>query len=183
VARKQTPERVIERRRAAALARHYREQEGLKVSEIAARLGRAPATISAYLNDPDGSKNKHSKSAYRGTCQRCGAPTWGSGPGRSRTTCARCNGRGTLQWQPDVIEAALRAWNLMYGEAASSTDLSLAHAKRAAERGNRERLQRLRTGWDRGRWPSASVVQYHYGSVANANRIALADRSADDPHP
>jgi hypothetical protein len=183
VGTKQTPQRVIERRRAAALARHYREQEGLKVSEIAARLGRAPATISAYLYDPDGTKTKRTKSAYRGTCQRCGAPTWGSGPGRSRTTCARCNGRGTLQWQRDVIEAALRAWNVMYGEAASSTDLSLAHAKRAAERGNGERLQRLHAGWDGGRWPPASVVQYHYGTVANANRIALADQASHDPAP
>ena len=36
-------DRVSERRRAAQLARHYRDQEGLSIAEIARRLGRAEA--------------------------------------------------------------------------------------------------------------------------------------------
>ena len=42
-------DRVIERRRAAQLARHYRDQENLTIAEIARRLGRAEATVKAYL--------------------------------------------------------------------------------------------------------------------------------------
>jgi IS30 family transposase len=38
-------DRVRERRLAAQLARHYRDQEGLSNAEIARRLGRAEATI------------------------------------------------------------------------------------------------------------------------------------------
>jgi len=45
-------DRVQERRRAAALARHYRDEEGLSIAEIARRLGRAQATVKAYLYDP-----------------------------------------------------------------------------------------------------------------------------------
>ena len=45
-------DRVIERRRAAQLARHYRDQENLTIGEIARQLGRAEATVKAYLYDP-----------------------------------------------------------------------------------------------------------------------------------
>ena len=45
-------DRVVERRRAVALARHYRESEGLSIREIADRLGRSPATVKAYFYDP-----------------------------------------------------------------------------------------------------------------------------------
>jgi len=45
-------DRVSERRRAAQLARHYRDQENLTTAEIAQRLGRAETTITAYLYDP-----------------------------------------------------------------------------------------------------------------------------------
>src|SRR4051794_7561275 len=98
-------DRVSERRRAAALARHYRDVEHLSIAEIARRLGRAPAppppppppprrvanplpppgppprpgrapaTIKAYLYDPSGEKAKAIKTRYRGTCRACGATT------------------------------------------------------------------------------------------------------------
>jgi DNA-binding NarL/FixJ family response regulator len=45
-------DRVVERRRAVALARHYREVEGLSIRQIADRLGRSPATVKAYFYDP-----------------------------------------------------------------------------------------------------------------------------------
>jgi hypothetical protein len=44
-------DRVNKRRRAAQLARHYRDQENFTIAEIARRLGRAP-TIKAYFYDP-----------------------------------------------------------------------------------------------------------------------------------
>ena len=45
-------DRVQERRKAAALARHYRDQEGLSIAEIARKLGRAKSTVKAYLYEP-----------------------------------------------------------------------------------------------------------------------------------
>jgi hypothetical protein len=83
--------RVSERRRAVALARHYRDVEGLSGKEIARRLGRSHATIRSYFFDPDASKARAVKERYRGTCERCGSATsGGDGPGRARRRCVRC---------------------------------------------------------------------------------------------
>ena len=47
-------DRVVKRRRAVALARHFREFEGLSIAQIAERVDRSPATIKAYFYDPPG---------------------------------------------------------------------------------------------------------------------------------
>ncbi len=150
----------------------------MSIAQIAQRLGRSPATIRSYLYDPDGAKARRVKESYRGACSRCGAPTSGSGPGRAKRICARCNGHARAQWQPTRIAEALRAWFELYGRAASSTDLSRAYARSQVPRDGGARLRRLQAGWDGGRWPSASVVQYHYGSVRLANEAAIGDGSA-----
>jgi hypothetical protein len=173
--------RSEERLRAARLARHYREQERLSIAQIARRLGRSPATVRGYLYDPDGSRARSVKERYRGECSRCGAPTSGSGPGRARTVCARCNGRSAAKWPQPRIEDALRAWYELYGREASSTDLSLGYARARAPRDGGVRLRRLTQGWAGGQWPAASVVQYHYGSVRRANQVALGDHREPGP--
>ena len=72
-------DRVSECRRAAALARHYRDQEHLTIAEIARRLGRAEATVKAHLYDPTGEKARAVQPRYLGECRGCGAymqPGW-----------------------------------------------------------------------------------------------------------
>ena len=84
-------DRVTERRRAAQLARHYRDQEGLSIAEIARRLGRAEATIKSYLYDSTGDKARAVKARYRGVCRGCGAPTTprnGKGDAYAYCNCA-----------------------------------------------------------------------------------------------
>jgi len=68
-------DRVIERRRAVALARHFRDGEGLSIAQIADRLGRSPATVKANFYDPTGAKARAVKARYVGVCRRCGAST------------------------------------------------------------------------------------------------------------
>jgi transposase len=53
--------RVLERRRAVALARHYREFEGLSIRQIADRLGRSRATVKAYFHDPTRGHARHER--------------------------------------------------------------------------------------------------------------------------
>src|SRR5437588_6950436 len=70
-------DRVLERRRAVALAQHYRYAEGLSIAQIADRLGRSPATIKAYFYDPTGDKARAVKARYVGLYRGCGAYTHG----------------------------------------------------------------------------------------------------------
>jgi transcriptional regulator with XRE-family HTH domain len=58
-------DRVIERRRAVALAHHFREAEGLSIAEIAERLGRSPTTIKAYFYDPSHANKRPTDSPTR----------------------------------------------------------------------------------------------------------------------
>jgi DNA-binding NarL/FixJ family response regulator len=58
-------DRVLERRRAVALARHFREAEGLSVTQIADRLDRSPATVKAYFYDPSHANKRPTDSPTR----------------------------------------------------------------------------------------------------------------------
>ena len=155
-------DRVTERRRAAQLARHYRDQEGLSIAEIARRLGRAEATIKAYLYDPTGDKARAVKARYRGVCRGCGAPTAPrNGKGDAYAYCKRCHpGAIAPQWTRERVREAMRAWRARYGAAPSSYDWSRTHARR---RGG-EALKRLQAG----EWPAPSTVIDLYGSWAAA---------------
>ena len=155
-------DRVTERRRAAQLARHYRDQEGLSIAEIARRLGRAEATIKAYLYDPTGDKARAVKARYRGVCRGCGAPTAPrNGKGDAYAYCKRCHpGAIAPEWTRERVREAMRAWGARYGAAPSSYDWSRTHARR---RGG-EALKRLQAG----EWPAPSTVIDLYASWAAA---------------
>jgi hypothetical protein len=84
--------RVLERRRAVALAGHYREFEGLSIRHIAARLGRSPATVKAYFYDPTEEKARAVKARYQGVCRGCGAYTQPrNGKGDAYADCKVCH--------------------------------------------------------------------------------------------
>jgi hypothetical protein len=85
-------DRVLERRRAVALARHFCEAEGLSVAQIADRLGRSPATIKAYFYDPTGEQARAVKARYVGVCRGCGAYTQPrNGKGDAYAYCKACH--------------------------------------------------------------------------------------------
>jgi hypothetical protein len=160
-------DRVTERRRAAQLARHYRDQEGLSIAETARRLGRAEATIKAYLYDPTGDKARAVKARYRGVCRGCGAPTAPrNGKGDAYAYCKRCHpGAIAPQWTRERVREAMRGWRARYGAAPSSYDWSRTHARR---RGG-EALKRLPAG----EWPAPSTVTDLYGAWAAARADAF----------
>jgi DNA-binding CsgD family transcriptional regulator len=155
-------DRVTERRRAAQLARHYRDREGLSIAEVARRLGRAEATIKSYLYDPTGDKAREVKARYRGVCRGCGAPTAPrNGKGDAYAYCKRCHpGAIAPEWTRERVREAMRAWRARYGAAPSSYDWSRTHAHR---RGG-EALKRLQAG----EWPAPSTVIDLYGAWAKA---------------
>jgi AcrR family transcriptional regulator len=161
--------RVVERHRAVALARHYRQAEGLSLAQIARRLGRSPATIKSYFYDPDGEKARAVKARYQGVCRGCGAPTQArNGKGDAYEYCKRCHpGAIAREWTRERVRDAMRAWHARYGQLPSSYDWSRTHASR---RGG-DALVRL----SEGEWPSASAVTSLYGTWAAARADAFRD--------
>src|SRR5437660_7348440 len=141
--------RVVERRRAVALAHHYREYEGLTIREIAARLGRSPGTVKAYFYDPTGEKARAVKARYVGVCRGCGGYTQPrNGKGDAYAYCKRCHpGAIEQRWTRELVISAMLEWRERYGRLPSSYDWSRTHARR---RGGGA-LERLASG----AWPPA----------------------------
>ena len=112
--------RVLERRRAVALARHYREFEGLSIREIADRLGRSPATIKTYFYDPTGEKARAVKARYQGVCRGCGAYTQPrNGKGDAYAYCKVCHpGAIERRWTRARVQKAMCAWETQVRPAA-----------------------------------------------------------------
>jgi AraC-like DNA-binding protein len=158
--------RVREHRRAVALARHYREAEGLSIAQIADRLGRSPATIKAYFYDPTGEKARAVKARYQGVCRGCGAYTQPrNGKGDAYAYCKACHpGAIERRWTRARVLDAMRAWRARYGQLPSSYDWSVTHAR---SRGGRA-LERL----SEGEWPSPAVVTDMFGGWPVARAAA-----------
>jgi AraC-like DNA-binding protein len=159
-------DRVLERRRAVALARHYREFEGLSIGQIAQRLGRSPATVKAYFCDPTGEKARAVKARYQGVCRGCGAYTQSrNGKGDAYAYCKACH-PGTIKrrWTRKRVLEAMHDWRARYGRLPSSYDCSRTHARR---RGG-EALERL----EESDWPSPSVVTELFGGWSAALKAA-----------
>ena len=145
-------DRGTERRRAVALAHHFREAEGLSIAQIADRLGRSLAAVKAYFYDPTGEIARAVKARYVG-CAAAVAPTpsRGTGKGDAYAYCKRCH-RGAIKprWTRELVLKAMCEWRARYGRPPSSYDWSRTHAERRGGAAPR----RL----NEGEWPAASVV-------------------------
>ena len=68
-------DRVAERHRAVALARHYRDFEGMSIRQIADRLGRSPATVKAYFGTTPPVRRHGRSRRATSECAVAAAPT------------------------------------------------------------------------------------------------------------
>jgi AcrR family transcriptional regulator len=105
-------DRVLERRRAVALARHFRDAEGFSIAQIAARLGRSPATIKAYFHDPTGEKARAEGSLRGGVprLRRVHAAAQRQGR-RVPVLQALPPGAIASRWTQELVLEAIREWH------------------------------------------------------------------------
>jgi transposase len=82
---------MLMRQERAARAAELRA-EGLRLVDIASRMGLSVSYTWALLKDPDGSADHARKRSYGGVCDTCGRPTHGSdGRSKAPTRCAECS--------------------------------------------------------------------------------------------
>ena len=167
-------DRVAERRRAVALARHFREFEGLSIRQIADRLGRSPATVKSYFYDPTGEKAQAVKARYVGVCRGCGAYTQPrNGNGDAYAYCKACHpGAIERRWTRERVVEAMLDWRSRYARLPSSYDWSRTHARR---RGG-EAFKRLADG----EWPASSVVTRLFCTGCRSRHGFAAKRGGAD---
>jgi hypothetical protein len=160
-------DRVGERRRAVALARHFREAEGLSIAQIADRLGRSPATVKAYFYDPRMlTKDLRMASARRAPRAAPPGAQARLGPRRGRALAAW---RGSAALCP--IPAGARAY------AGGATCARTGHGTSASLRYGTPRPTAPPVGWcHRGR--GRSGVPARRGAPAGRRRAG----SARDTH-
>ena len=167
-------DRVVERRRAVALARHFREAEGLSIAQIADRLGRSPATIKAYFYDPTGEKARAVKARYVGVCRGCGAYTQPrNGKGDAYRYCKRCH--------PGAIERKWTRELRARGDAASGATATGGCRPRTTGRGRTRggAGERHSSGWpaDDGLRRVSSVAGSARGRPLGRRRSTVWQRS------
>ncbi|HEY6399659.1 MAG TPA: hypothetical protein VIX82_19605 [Solirubrobacteraceae bacterium] len=152
-------DRVLERRRAVALARHFREAEGLSITQIAERLKRSQATIRAYFYYPTGEKARGVRARHQGVCRGCGAYTQPrNGKGDAHAYCKACHpGAIERRWTSERVLDALREWRARYGRLPSSYDWSRTHAQRRGGRRARAAGEGRMAGRERGHRPLRDV--------------------------
>jgi hypothetical protein len=103
--------------------------EGLSSAEIAACLGRSPATIKANFYDPTREKARAVKARYVGVCRGCGAYTRPrDGKDDAYAYCRPCH-RGAIEarWTHERVLEAMRDWRARYGRLPTSYDWSRTH--------------------------------------------------------
>jgi predicted transcriptional regulator len=117
-------DRVRERRKAAALARHYRDEEGRSIAEIARQPGRAEATVKAYLYDRPARRRGRSKARYVGVCRGCGAYTQPRNGKRDAYAYRKACHPGAIErrWTRELVLDTMRSWQARYGWLPSSYD-------------------------------------------------------------
>ena len=180
-------DRVTERRRAAQLARHYRDQEGLAIADIARRLGRAEATVKAISTIRPAIRHARSRRAIAECAAAAGRPprhgTARATPTRIANAAiparSRRNGHGNgsaKQCAPGERATALRR-PLTTGRARTHAG---AAAKRsndyAPENGPRRPLSSICTG--AGRRPSPTPSAAPKRSGVNAADIRTRARAS-----
>jgi hypothetical protein len=116
-----TPERLQLAERAQAL-----RAEGAPYDRIAATLGISCSYASALVTDPAGEQARERKLRYGGTCEDCGARTWGGG-GRAKAPrrCVACSQRRQQEqrrWTPDAIVDAIHRFAAEHGRQPTSTE-------------------------------------------------------------
>lgn len=146
--------------------------QGLLLRQIALRMGIAKSTVSALLNDPNLAKHLERRRRYAGSCERCGAPTDGSGGPAAKASrhCRVCAPIAATKWTREAVVAAIQRFAERHGRQPSAVDFNPAQARALGKRSLSERF------YEAGDYPAATSVVEVFGSWSAAIAAAGFER-------
>lgn len=146
--------------------------QGLLLRETASEMGVNRTTLSSWLEDPDGTKQKERRKRYAGTCVDCGKPTDGSnGAGASSERCDACHRKYQqtdeyriqhTYWTEERIIAAMHWWTAAYGAPPATNDWNPHMARHYLH--DEERADRAKKLIADRRVPWFTIAVRHFGS-------------------
>ena len=141
----------------------------MSLNEIARHFGVSKTTVCRWVYPGVAERSRvlarEAKRRRTGTCIDCGVATkYGGGEHAISPRCPTCaaieRGKDITKWTHERIVAAIRDWNLLYGEPPAIPDWNPYGARTVL--GDEERAKRWEKG--RGRWPWFTSVVYQFGS-------------------
>lgn len=148
-----TPERVH-------LAQQMRAA-GFLLREIGPHFGVSPKTASAWISDPDLTKQSERRARYARPCPDCGQPMDGSdGPSAGPASCLSCTRQNNHASARARVIEAMHEWNRRFGRPPMAADWNQGMATSGNYPASRAR-RAAATDYD---WPPVTAVQRLFGS-------------------
>ncbi len=136
-------------------------RQGMKPIDMPSRLGVSRSRTYQALTDPLDVQGRVRRHKRHGTCLNCGRPTYNGGSIEVPLRCRDCAPIAATKWTRERLIECAQEYVRRYGNPPGAMDWNVAMA---LEKAHPERQREILQRDAEYEWPTATTVQYHFGS-------------------